>query len=150
MLSSSSRGKPTRYMWPSICRHRQVANSWIQVGYGTDHGRSASSNCTANHNSSLFNGNSRILKWRNWTSMYRTRRWRKFQRWETYRIEVGCCDWWIAERTHWWTDRWLEAAQSSWSCSCTVIVVVVVVEGHWSCSCSCSCSCSSSSRVVVE
>ena len=29
----------------------------------------------------------------------------------------------MAERTHWWTDKWLEAAQ----CCCVVVVDVVAV-----------------------
>ena len=41
--------------------------------------------------------------------------------------EVGCCQLWIAERTHWWTDKWLEAAQSSWSCSCNFSWNAIVV-----------------------
>ena len=40
--------------------------------------------------------------------------------------EVGCCKYRMAERTHWWTDKCLEAAQWIWSCSCN------------NCSCSCS------------
>ena len=36
--------------------------------------------------------------------------------------EVGCCEWCIAGRTHWCTDKWLEAAQ----CSCEVVIVIIV------------------------
>ena len=33
--------------------------------------------------------------------------------------EVRCCESWMAEQTHWWTDKWLEAAQ--WSCNCSIL-----------------------------
>ena len=50
--------------------------------------------------------------------------------------EVGCRGWWMAERTDWWTDKWLEAAQCICSCncncSCDLIVVGVVVVAQWS------------------
>ena len=40
---------------------------------------------------------------------YRTRRWRKFQKWKTYRR--GELVWRkMAERTHWWIERWLSVS----------------------------------------
>ena len=55
--------------------------------------------------------------------------WRKFQSRKPIG-EAPCCEW-MAERTHWWTDTWLAAAQCTCTCGCNyswhVIVVVVVV-----------------------
>ena len=52
--------------------------------------------------------------------------------------EVSCCDAWMAERIHWWTDRWLELCLLEWLqwsahpqllhvVWCGVVVVVVIV-----------------------
>ena len=64
--------------------------------------------------------------------MYCTRQWRKPQ--DGKHIgEVGSCEWWMAERTHQWIEKWLEAAECSCSCncSCDVIVVGVVDDVQW-------------------
>ena len=65
--------------------------------------------------------------------------------------EIGCCESRMAERIHWWTERWLELCFLEWLqwlqwspgrsphpqlldvvwCSAAVVVVVV----WWSCSC---------------
>ena len=78
---------------------------------------------------------------------YRTKRWRNLQKLATIG-EVNCCDAWMAERIHSWTERWLElflewlqwsphpellnvvwrgVVWSSCSCNWSVVVVVVVV-----------------------
>ena len=83
---------------------------------------------------------------------------------------VGCCDSRMAERIHWWTERWLELCFLEWLewlqrsphsqlldvvwCSAVVVAVVVVVMLlmllmllKLQC-CSCGCSCSRSCSVV--
>ena len=60
--------------------------------------------------------------------------------------EVRCCDARMAERIHWWTERWLELCFLEWSMVavitspqlldvvvCSAVIVVAVVE--WSCNC---------------
>ena len=77
--------------------------------------------------------------------------------------KFGCCESQTAERTHWWTGRWLELFSLEWlqrfqwspgqsphpqlqdAAWCSAAAVVVVE--YWNCSCgvaslvSCSCSC---------
>ena len=58
--------------------------------------------------------------------------------------EVGCCESRMAERIHWWTDRWLELCFWNGCNGCSGHVTTTAgCSVVWrSCSCSCSCSCS--------
>ena len=65
--------------------------------------------------------------------------------------EVGCCESRMAERIHWWTDRWLEMCFLEWLQWLQVVTLPQLLDVVWcsavaivsgSCSCSCSCSCS--------
>ena len=49
--------------------------------------------------------------------------------------EVGCCESRMAERIHWWTERWLQ-----WSPHSQLLDVVWCSAVVCSCCCSCSCS----------
>ena len=58
--------------------------------------------------------------------------------------EVRCCESWMAEQTHWWIEKWLEATQ--WSCYCGWNVFVV----RYSCNGSGGCSAMLCSVAVVD
>ena len=60
--------------------------------------------------------------------------------------EVSCCDAWMAERIHLWTERWSELCLLNWlqrspQPQLLDVVWCSVVQYRCSCSCRCSCGC---------